>query len=164
MSEIKKIATRESYRNALVELGKIFDFPDRFFDCGIAEANLIGVAAGRAFEQIRNTIGYPHLNVKICATHGGISVSEDSASHQCCEDFALIRSIPGMVVMSPADDVEAQQMIHAAYQYEGPAYIRFGRLATSVFHDENYKFEIGKSEFVRDGKGIAIITKGLMVY
>ena len=204
MSEMKKIATRESYGNALVELGKNFDnvvvldadlaaatktgvfkknFPDRFFDCGIAEANLIDVAAGmstlglvpfassfamfaagRAFEQVRNTIGYPHLNVKICAPHGGISVGEDGASHQCCEDFALMRSIPGMVVMCPSDDVEARQMVHAAYKYEGPVYIRFGRSAAPIFHDENYKFEIGKGEIVRNGKDIAIIANGLMVY
>lgn len=204
MAELKKIATRESYGNALVELGKDFDnvvvldadlaaatktgtfkkaFPDRFFDCGIAESNLIGVAAGmstlglvpfastfamfaagRAFEQVRNTIGYPHLNVKICASHGGISVGEDGASHQCCEDFALMRSIPGMVVMCPADDVEARKMIHATYKYNGPVYIRLGRSSTPVFHDENYNFEIGKGELVRDGKDIAIVANGLMVY
>ena len=203
MSEVKKIATRESYGNALIELGKKFDnvvvldadlaaatktgvfkknFPDRFFDCGIAESNLIGVAAGmstlglvpfastfamfaagRAFEQVRNTIGYPHLNVKICATHGGISVGEDGASHQCCEDFALMRSIPGMTVMSPADDVEARKMVYAAYKLEGPVYIRFGRSATPVFHDENYNFEIGKGELVRDGKDVAIVAVGLAV-
>ena len=203
MADIKKIATRESYGNALAELGKIADnvvvldadlagatktgvfkkaFPDRFFDCGIQESNMINVAAGlstmglvpfastfamfaagRAFEQVRNTIGYPHLNVKICATHGGISVGEDGASHQCCEDFGLMRTIPGMTVMCPADDVEARQMIMAAYKYVGPVYIRFGRAATPVFHSEDYKFEMGKAEIVRDGKDIAIIATGIMV-
>ena len=203
MADMKKIATRESYGNALAELGKITDnvvvldadlagatktgvfkkaFPDRFFDCGIQESNMINVAAGlstmglvpfastfamfaagRAFEQVRNTIGYPHLNVKICATHGGISVGEDGASHQCCEDFGLMRTIPGMTVMCPADDVEARQMIAAAYKYVGPVYIRFGRAATPVFHSEDYKFEMGKAEIVRDGKDIAIIATGIMV-
>ncbi len=203
MADIKKIATRESYGNALAELGKIADnvvvldadlagatktgvfkkaFPDRFFDCGIQESNMINVAAGlstmglvpfastfamfaagRAFEQVRNTIGYPHLNVKICATHGGISVGEDGASHQCCEDFGLMRTIPGMTVMCPADDVEARQMIMAAYKYVGPVYIRFGRAATPVFHSEDYKFEMGKAEIIRDGKDIAIIATGIMV-
>ena len=203
MTEIKKIATRDSYGNALVELGKIAksvvvldadlaaatktvtfkkEFPERFFDCGIAEANLICAAAGmstlglvpfassfamfaagRAFEQVRNTIGYPHLNVKICATHGGISVGEDGASHQCCEDFALMRTIPGMVVMAPSDDIEARQMIKTVYNYEGPVYIRFSRYAVPVYHDKNYKFEIGKGELVRDGKDVAIIANGLEV-
>lgn len=203
MAEIKRIATRESYGAALKELGAraenlvvmdadlagatktgIFkaEYPDRFFDCGIAEANMAGVAAGlstmglvpfistfamfsagRCFEQIRNSIGYPHLNVKIGATHGGISVGEDGASHQCCEDFALMRSIPGMVVMCPADDVEARQMVEAAYEYEGSCYIRFGRAATPVFHEDDYKFEIGKAEIVRTGADIAIIATGIMV-
>lgn len=203
MAEMKKIATRESYGNALKELGAraknlvvmdadlagatktaVFkaEYPDRFFDCGIAEANMAGVAAGlstmglvpfistfamfaagRCFEQIRNSIGYPHLNVKIGATHGGISVGEDGASHQCCEDFALMRSIPGMVVMCPADDVEARKMVQTAYEYKGPCYIRFGRAATPVFHDDNYKFEIGKAEIVRAGTDIALIATGIMV-
>ena len=203
MAEVKKVATRDSYGKALAELGKIAEnvvvldadlaaatktgvfkkeFSARHFDCGIAECNMIDVAAGmstmglvpfassfamfaagRAFEQVRNTIGYPHLNVKICATHGGISVGEDGASHQCCEDFALMRSIPGMVVLSPSDDVEARQMIKAAYAYEGPVYIRLGRAATPVFHDENYKFEIGKGEVVRAGKDVAIVVTGILV-
>lgn len=203
MAETKKIATRESYGNALKELGAnaenlvVMDadlagatktgvfkasYPDRFFDCGIAEANMAGVAAGlstmglvpfistfamfaagRCFEQIRNSIGYPHLNVKIGATHGGISVGEDGASHQCCEDFALMRSIPGMVVMCPADDVEARQMVQAAYEYEGPCYMRFGRAATPVFHGEDYKFEIGKAEIVHPGGDVALIATGIMV-
>jgi len=121
-------------------------------------------AAGRAFEQVRNSVGYPHLNVKIGATHGGISVGEDGASHQCCEDFALMRSIPGMVVISPADDVEAKAAVRAAYHYDGPVYLRFGRLAVPVFHSEDYKFEIGKGEIVSDGTDVAIIANGLMVY
>lgn len=201
--EVKKVATRESYGNALKELGAkandlvVLDadlagatktntfqkaFPERHFDCGIAEANMVDVAAGlstmglvpfaatfamfaagRAYEQVRNTIGYPHLNVKIGATHGGISVGEDGASHQCCEDFALMRTVPGMVVMCPADDVEARKMVEAAYKYVGPVYMRFGRAATPVFHDENYKFEIGKGEVLRDGKDVAIIATGIMV-
>ena len=159
-------------------------FPERHIDCGIAEADLICVsaglstmgyvpfcssfamfAAGRAFEQVRNTVGYPHLNVKICATHGGISVGEDGASHQCCEDFALMRTIPGMVVLSPADDVEARAAIRAVYEYKGPVYIRFGRAAVPVIHDENdYSFAIGKAEVLRDGNDVAIIATGLMVY
>ena len=203
MAEMKKVATRDSYGNALVELGKEFSdvvvldadlagatktgtfkkaFPERHFDCGIAEANMICMAAGmstaglvpfassfamfaagRAFEQVRNSIGYPHLNVKIGATHGGISVGEDGASHQCCEDFALMRSIPGMVVMSPADDVEAQAMVRAAYLYEGPVYIRFGRAAVPVIHEEGMKFEIGKGEILKDGTDVAIIANGLLV-
>ncbi len=205
MSELKKIATRDSYGNALVELAQngadnlvvldadlaaatktgIFKkaFPDRHFNCGIAECNMIGVAAGlstmglvpfassfamfaagRAFEQIRNSVGYPHLNVKIAATHGGISVGEDGASHQCCEDFALMRSIPGMLVLSPSDDVEARAAVKAAYAYEGPVYIRFGRLATPVFHDaENYTFQFGKGEQLTEGNDVAIIATGLMV-
>ena len=205
MADVKKIATREGYGAALVELGKEYDnvvvfdadlagstktgvfqkaFPDRHFNCGIAEGNMMAVAAGaaamgmvayassfamfasgRAFEQIRNSIGYPELNVKVSATHGGISVGEDGASHQCCEDFALMRSIPGMVVMSPADNVEAIAMVKAAYDHEGPVYMRFGRSAVPVFHDEaTFKFEIGKGEVVREGNDIAIIANGLMVY
>ena len=204
MADVKKIATRDSYGNALVELGKehedliVFDadlagatktgtfkkaFPERHFNAGIAEGNMIGMAAGaaamglvpfassfamfaagRGFEQIRNSIGYPHLNVKIGATHGGISVGEDGASHQCCEDFALMRSIPGMVVMSPADDVEAKAMVKAAYDHVGPVYIRFGRAAVPVFHEEEtFKFEIGKGEVLQDGTDVAIIANGLMV-
>ena len=204
MADIKKIATRDSYGNALVELGKAHDnlvvldadlagatktgtfkkaFPERFFDCGIAEANMTCVAAGmsttglvpfastfamfaagRAFEQIRNSIGYPHLNVKIGATHGGISVGEDGASHQCCEDFGLMRTIPGMVVMSPADDVEAKAMVRAAYHHQGPVYIRFGRAAVPVIHEEGYNFQIGKGEVMVDGEHVAIIANGLMTY
>ena len=203
MAEIKKVATRDSYGNALKALGAEYDnlvvldadlagatktgtfkkaFPERHFDCGIAEANMICMAAGmstaglvpfassfamfaagRAFEQVRNSIGYPHLNVKIGATHGGISVGEDGASHQCCEDFALMRSIPGMVVMSPADDVEAQAMVRAAYLHQGPVYMRFGRAAVPVIHEEGMKFEIGKGEVLRDGTDVAIIANGLMV-
>ena len=204
MSEVKCIATRDSYGNALKELAAegadklvvldadlsaatktgIFkkEYPKQHFNCGIAEANMICVAAGmstmglvpfassfamfaagRAFEQVRNSIGYPHLNVKIGATHAGISVGEDGASHQCCEDFALMRSIPGMVVICPADDIEARQAVKAAYNYEGPVYLRFGRLAVPVFHDDNYKFEIGKGELVKEGKDVTIIANGLMV-
>ncbi len=204
MAEQKKVATRDSYGKALAELGKehedlvVLDadlagatktvtfkkaFPDRHFDCGIAEANMVCVAAGmsttglvpfastfamfaagRAFEQIRNSIGYPHLNVKIGATHGGISVGEDGASHQCCEDFALMRSIPGMTVICPADGVEAEAAVKAAYEYQGPVYLRFGRLAVPVFHEEGMKFEIGKGEILRDGSDVAIIANGLLVY
>ena len=204
MADVKKIATRDSYGKALAELGAQYEnlvvldadlagatktatfkkaFPERHFDCGIAEGNMMSVAAGlaasglvpfassfamfaagRAFEQVRNSIGYPHLNVKIGATHGGISVGEDGASHQCCEDYALMRSIPGMVVMSPADDVEARAMVKAAYHHEGPVYMRFGRSGIPVFHDESYKFEIGKGEIVKDGTDVAIIANGLMVY
>ena len=203
MADIKKIATRDSYGNALKELGAEFDnlvvldadlagatktgtfqkaFPERHFDCGIAEANMVCVAAGmstaglvpfastfamfaagRAFEQLRNSVGYPHLNVKIGATHGGISVGEDGASHQCCEDFGLMRTIPGMVVMSPADDVEAKAMVRAAYLHEGPVYMRFGRAAVPVVHGDDFTFEIGKGETLRDGKDVAIIANGLMV-
>ena len=203
MADVKKVATRDSYGNALKELGEttqnvvVLDadlagatktgvfkkaYPDRHFNCGIAEANMIDVAAGlstmglvpfastfamfaagRAFEQVRNTIGYPHLNVKIGATHGGISVGEDGASHQCCEDFALMRTIPGMTVMCPADDVEARQMVKAAYEMEGPVYMRFGRAATPVFHGEDFKFEIGKGEVLQDGSDIAIIATGILV-
>ena len=200
---MKKIATREAYGQALADLGHKHDFlvldadlaastktatfqkahPDRFFDCGIAEGNMVTVAAGlatmglvpfassfamfaagRAFEQVRNSIGYPHLNVKIGATHGGISVGEDGASHQCCEDFALMRSIPGMVVICPADGAEAMAAVRAAYEYEGPVYLRFGRLAVPVVHEENMKFVIGKGEVVKDGCDVAIIANGLMVY
>ena len=204
MADVKKIATRDSYGSALVELGQlhgdiiVFDadlagatktgtfkkaFPDRHFDCGIAEGNMMAVAAGaaamglvpfastfamfaagRAFEQIRNSIGYPHLNVKIGATHGGISVGEDGASHQCCEDFALMRSIPGMVVMCPADDVEARAMVKAAYDHEGPVYMRFGRSAVPVFHEEEgYSFRIGRGEVLREGTDVAILANGLLV-
>ena len=204
MAEMKKIATRDSYGKALAELGAKYEnlvvldadlagatktgtfkkaFPERHFDCGIAEANMICIAAGmsttglvpfassfamfaagRAFEQVRNSIGYPHLNVKIGATHGGISVGEDGASHQCCEDFALMRSIPGMVVMSPADDVEAKAMVEAAYLHEGPVYMRFGRAAVPVFHEEGFNFQIGKGEVLQDGDDVAIIANGLMTY
>jgi len=204
MAEMKKVATRDSYGAALVELGEKYDnlvvldadlagatktgvfkkaFPDRHIDCGIAEANMMCMAAGmstaglvpfassfamfaagRAFEQLRNSVGYPHLNVKIGATHGGISVGEDGASHQCCEDFALMRSIPGMTVICPADDVEARAAVKAAYEMEGPVYLRFGRLAIPVFHDEDYKFEIGKGEVLREGTDVAIIANGLLVY
>lgn len=203
MAEVKKIATRDSYGKALAQLGThaqdvvvvdadlagatktgVFKkaFPERHFDCGIQECNMIDVAAGlstmglvpfassfamfaagRAFEQVRNTIGYPHLNVKICATHGGISVGEDGASHQCCEDFGLMRTIPGMTILSPSDDVEARKMIEAAYEFVGPVYIRFGRAATPVYHSEDFKFEIGKGELVRDGSDVAIIATGIMV-
>ena len=204
MAEMKKVATRDSYGAALVELGatcenlvvldadlagatktSVFQkaYPNRHYDFGIAEANMISAAAGmstaglvpfassfamfaagRAFEQVRNSIGYPHLNVKIGATHGGISVGEDGASHQCCEDFALMRSIPGMTVICPADDVEAKAAVKAAYEMEGPVYLRFGRLAVPVFHGEDYKFEIGKGEIVKDGTDVAIIANGLLVY
>ena len=203
MAENKKIATRESYGRALVELGKkdprvvvldadlaastktgVFQkaFPDRHFDCGIAEANMTSIAAGlaaagmipfastfamfatgRAYEQIRNSIGYPHLNVKICASHAGISVGEDGATHQCNEDFALMRTIPGMVVMNPADDTEARLAVLAAYNYEGPVYIRFGRLAVPVINDpETYEFEIGKAVTLKDGSDVTIVSTGLM--
>lgn len=157
-------------------------YPDRHFNCGIAEADMMSVAAGlstmglvpfassfamfaagRAFEQVRNSIGYPHLNVKIGATHAGISVGEDGASHQCCEDFALMRVIPGMTVICPADDVEARQVVKAAYEMDGPVYMRFARLATEVFHNEDYQFEIGKAEVIRAGSDVSIIACGLMV-
>ena len=199
-----KIATRDSYGNALVELGKEHDnlvvldadlaaatktgifkkaFPERHIDCGIAEANMAGIAAGmstagyvpfmssfamfaagRAFEQVRNSIGYPHLNVKIGATHAGISVGEDGATHQCNEDLALMREIPGMVVINPCDDVEARAAVKAAYDYVGPVYMRFGRLALPVINDEEtYKFEIGKGITLREGKDVTIIATGLCV-
>ena len=204
MAEMKKVATRDSYGAALTELGAehkdlvVLDadlagatktavfkkaFPDRHFDFGIAEANMVSAAAGmstaglvpfassfamfaagRAFEQVRNSIGYPHLNVKIGATHGGISVGEDGASHQCCEDFALMRSIPGMTVICPADDVEAKAAVKAAYEMNGPVYLRFGRLAVPVFHSEDYKFQIGKGEILKDGTDVAIIANGLLTY
>ena len=205
MAEVKKIATRESYGNALKELAAggadnlvvldadlagatktgIFKkaYPDRHFNCGIAEADMMCVAAGlstmglvpyvssfamfaagRAFEQIRNSVGYPHLNVKVAASHGGISVGEDGASHQCCEDFALMRTIPGMVVMCPSDDVEAKAAVKAAYAHKGPVYIRLGRLAVPVFHEaEHFHFEIGKGEQLTEGSDVAIIATGLMV-
>ena len=204
MSEVKKIATRDSYGNALVELGKEHDnlvvldadlaaatktgvfkkeFPERHIDCGIAEGNMVGVAAGlaaagkvpfassfamfaagRAFEQIRNSVAYPHLNVKIGATHAGISVGEDGATHQCNEDIALMRSIPGMVVLNPSDDVEARAAVKAAYEYEGPVYLRFGRLAVPVINDrEDYKFELGKGVVLREGKDLTIVASGLPV-
>ena len=204
MSEVKKIATRESYGNALAELGKehadvvVLDadlaaatktgvfkkaFPERHIDCGIAECNMIGVAAGlaatgkvpfassfamfaagRAFEQVRNSVGYPKLNVKIGATHAGISVGEDGASHQCNEDIALMRTIPGMVVINPSDDVEAKAAVKAAYEHKGPVHMRFGRLAVPVINDnENYKFELGKGVVLREGKDVTIIATGLPV-
>ena len=200
----KKIATRDSYGNALVELGKkhpelivldadlagatktsVFmkEFPERHIDCGIAEGNMMGVAAGlaatgkvpfastfamfaagRAFEQIRNSIGYPHLNVKIGATHAGISVGEDGATHQCNEDIALMRTIPGMVIINPSDDIEAKAAVEAAYEYEGPVYLRFGRLAVPVINEnEDYKFEIGKGIVLREGKDVVIFATGLEV-
>ena len=204
MSEVKKIATRESYGNALVELGAEHDnlivldadlaaatkagvfkkaYPDRHIDCGIAECNMMGIAAGlsttgivpfastfamfaagRAFEQVRNSIGYPHLNVKIGATHAGISVGEDGATHQCNEDIALMRTIPGMVILNPADDVEAKACVKAAYEYNGPVYLRFGRLAVPVINDrEDYKFELGKGVVLREGKDVTIVATGLCV-
>ena len=204
MSEVKKIATRESYGNALVELGAEHDnlivldadlaaatktgvfkkaYPDRHIDCGIAECNMMGIAAGlsttgivpfastfamfaagRAFEQIRNSIGYPHLNVKIGATHAGISVGEDGATHQCNEDIALMRTIPGMVILNPADDIEAKACVKAAYEYNGPVYLRFGRLAVPVITDRpDYKFELGKGVVLREGKDVTIVATGLCV-
>ena len=204
MSEVKKIATRESYGNALAELGAQYKdlvvldadlagatktgvfkkaFPDRHIDCGIAEGNMMTVAAGlaaagkvpfastfamfaagRAFEQVRNSIGYPHLNVKIGATHAGISVGEDGASHQCNEDIALMRTIPGMTVINPADDVEAKAAVKAAIEHEGPVYLRFGRLAVPVINDPaSYRFEIGKGITMREGKDVTIIATGLEV-
>jgi transketolase len=200
----EKIATRESYGNALVEIGKehedlivldadlagatktaIFKkaFPERHWDIGIAEANMTGIAAGlatcgkvpfissfamfvsgRNFEQVRNSIGYPHLNVKIGATHAGISVGEDGATHQCLEDIALMRTIPGMVVICPSDDVEARAAVHAAYDHVGPVYLRFGRLAVPVFHDEkNYHFELGKGEVIKEGIDVSVFATGLCV-
>jgi transketolase len=204
MADVKKIATRDSYGNALKELAAehpdlvVFDadlagatktgtmkkaFPNRHFNCGIAEGNMMAVAAGaaamglvpfassfamfaagRAFEQIRNSIGYAGLNVKIGATHGGLSVGEDGATHQCCEDIGLMRTIPGMVILNPADDVEARACVKAAYEHKGPVYLRFGRLAVPVFHDEEtYTFQIGKGEVLQEGTDVAIIATGLMV-
>lgn len=201
--DVKKIATRESYGNALVEIGKnkqdlivldadlaaatktgIFkkQFPERHIDCGIAEANMIGMAAGlattgkvpfvstfamfaagRGYEQIRNSIGYPHLNVKIGATHAGLTVGGDGATHQCNEDIALMRTIPGMVIINPCDDIEARAAVKAAYEYNGPVYLRFGRLATPCINDENYHFEIGKGILLNEGTDLTIIATGLMV-
>ena len=204
MADVKKVATRQSDGEALVELGAEHDdfvvldadlaaatqtgkfkaaYPDRFFDAGIAEQNLMGLAAGvastghvafastfamfaagRAFEQVRNSIGYPHLNVKIGATHAGISVGEDGATHQCNEDIALMRTIPGMTVIVPSDDVEAKAAVRAAYEYEGPVYMRFGRLAVPVFNDpDTYQFEIGKGVLLREGTDVTIVACGLMV-
>ena len=199
----EKIATREAYGNALAEFGSDYDFvvldadlaaatktaifkkkfPERFFDCGIAEGNMMCVAAGlaaagkpvfassfamfaagRAFEQIRNSIGYPHLNVKIGATHAGITVGEDGATHQCLEDIALMRSIPGMVIVNPADAVEARAAVKAALEYNGPMYLRFGRLAVPVFNDpDNYSFELGKGIYLKDGSDVTIVATGVMV-
>ena len=204
MADVKKMATRDGYGKGLVALGKehpdvvVLDadlagstktgmfakeFPDRHFNCGIAEADMMSVAAGlaasgltpfassfamfasgRAYEQIRNSIGYPALNVKIGASHGGMSVGEDGASHQCCEDFALMRSIPGMTVICPADGVEAEAAVKAVYEHKGPVYLRMGRLAVPVFHEEGFEFQIGKGEVMRDGNDVAIIANGLMVY
>ena len=205
MSDVKRIATRNSYGSALVEIGKeheelvvldadlagstqtgVFgkEFPERHINCGIAEANMTGVAAGlaatgkvpfmssfamfataRNFEQIRNSIGYPHLNVKIAASHAGISVGEDGATHQCLEDMALMRQIPGMVVLNPADDVEARAAVKAAFEYVGPVYIRLGRLAVPVLNDEeNYKFEMGKGVVLKEGTDVTIFATGLEVY
>ncbi len=204
MADVIKKATRESYGEALAELAEKYDdlyvldadlaaatktgifkkkYPERFIDCGIAEANMMGVAAGmaatgkkvfassfamfaagRAFEIVRNSIGYPHLNVKIGATHAGISVGEDGATHQCNEDIALMRTIPGMTVINPADDVEAKAAVAAALEIDGPVYLRFGRLAVPVFNDkETYKFEVGKGVKLRDGNDVTIIATGLMV-
>lgn len=204
MSEIKKIATRESYGNALAELGAEYPelvvldadlaaatktgvfkkaYPERHIDCGIAECNMVGIAAGlatvgkipfvssfamfaagRAFEQVRNSVGYPHLNVKIGATHAGITVGEDGASHQCNEDIALMRTIPGMVVMCPADDIEAKAAVRAAVVHNGPVYLRFGRAACPVINDKpDYKFEIGKGTVVREGTDVTIVATGICV-
>jgi len=203
MSEVVKMATRDAYGKALVELGKIDKnvlvldadlsaatktgvfkdaFPDRFFNVGIAESNMMCIAAGlattghtvfassfamfaagRAFEQVRNSLGYPHLNVKIGATHAGVSVGEDGASHQCCEDIALMRSIPGMVIINPADDIETKAAVFAAAAYEGPVYMRFGRLAVDRINGEDYKFELGKAVKLSDGDDVTIIATGLMV-
>ena len=204
MAEVIKKATREGYGDGLVEAGQQFEnlivldadlaeatktcvfkkaFPERHIDCGIAESNMMGVAAGlaatgkvpfassfamfsagRAFEQVRNSIGYPHLNVKIGATHAGISVGEDGATHQCNEDIALMRTIPGMVIINPADYVEAKAAVKAVYEFEGPCYLRFGRLAVPVINDnEDYKFEIGKAVTLREGKDVTIIATGLTV-
>ena len=202
MADVIKCATRDAYGAALKELGNRDDilvldadlakatktiafkkeFPEKFIDCGIAEGNMMGVAAGlattgytvfassfamfaagRAFEQVRNSIAYPNLNVKIGATHAGISVGEDGASHQCCEDIALMRSIPNMVIINPADDVEAKAAVHAAVDHEGPVYMRFGRLAVPRVNREDYKFELGKGVLLKDGKDVTIVATGLMV-
>lgn len=203
MADVKKIATRESYGHALEELGAEYPqivvldadlkastrteyfaakYPDRFYDCGIAEGNMMAVAAGlattgkipfastfamfaagRAYEQVRNSIGYPHLNVKIGATHAGITVGEDGASHQCLEDIALMRVIPGMVVLSPSDDVEARACVRAAAAYEGPVYMRFGRYAVPVFNDPDMKFEIGRGQLVKEGRDVTIVATGICV-
>lgn len=203
MAEVKNIATRDAYGSALCELAEKRDdfivldadlaaatktgtfkkaYPERFYNCGIAEQNMMSVAAGfastgkmvfassfamfaagRAFEQVRNSIGYPHLNVKIGATHAGISVGEDGATHQCCEDIALMRTIPGMTVINPADAIEARQAVLAAAEIDGPVYMRFGRLAVPVVFDENYKFEIGKGVELKSGTDVTIIATGLMV-
>ena len=185
MADVKKIATRESYGNALTELAEQYPnlvvldadlaaatktgifkkaYPERHIDCGIAECNMMGIAAGRAFEQVRNSVGYPKLNVKIGATHAGISVGEDGATHQCCEDLALMRTIPGMVVMNPSDDVEAKAAVKAALDHEGPVYIRFGRLAVPVINDRpDYKFELGKGVVLREGKDVTLVATGLEV-
>jgi transketolase len=198
-----KIATREAYGKALEEFGAVYPdlvvldadlaaatktgifkkaYPDRFFDCGIAENNMIGVAvglsltgkipfassfamfaAGRSFEQVRNSVGYPHCNVKIGATHAGITVGEDGATHQCCEDIALMRTIPGMVILNPADGVEARLAVKAAIEYVGPVYLRFGRMAVPYVYDENYRFEIGKASVLADGDDVAIMATGIEV-
>lgn len=203
MADVVKKATREGYGSGLVKLGEKYDdfivmdadlaaatksgtfkkaFPERFYNCGIAEGNMIGIAAGiaatgkkvfcssfamfaagRAFEQIRNSVGYPHLNVKICATHAGISVGEDGATHQCNEDIGVLRTIPGMVIINPADTVEAEKALEAMYNYDGPAYARFGRLAVPVIFDDDYKFEIGKAVELKEGNDVTIIATGLMV-
>ena len=203
MSEVKKVATRVGFGTALVELGEKRDdflvmdadlaaatqtgmfkkaFSERFYDCGIAEQNMMGIAAGiaatgkkvivssfamfaagRAFEQIRNSIGYPHLNVIIGATHAGISVGEDGATHQCCEDIALMRTIPGMTIINPADETEAKKAVFAAIEHDGPVYMRFGRLAVPVVFDEDYNFEIGKGVELKSGSDVTIIATGLMV-
>ena len=203
MADVIKTATRDAYGKALVELGDINDkvvvldadlaaatktgmfkkaHPDKFFDCGIAESNMMGIAAGlatsgytvfastfamfaagRAYEQVRNSIAYPHLNVKIGATHAGISVGEDGASHQCCEDIALMRAIPGMTIINPADDIEARAAVLAAAEFEGPVYMRFGRLAVPRIFDEDYKFEIGKAVVLNEGTDVTICATGLMV-
>ena len=203
MADVIKCATRDAYGKALKELGASRDdilvldadlakatktitfkkdFPEKFIDCGIAEGNMMGIAAGlatsgytvfassfamfaagRAFEQVRNSIAYPKLNVKIGATHAGISVGEDGASHQCCEDIALMRSIPGMVIINPADDIEAVQAVHAAADFDGPVYMRFGRLAVPRVNADDYKFEIGKGVELKDGKDVTIVATGLMV-
>ena len=203
MADIKSVATRVGFGNALVDLGKERDdfivmdadlaaatqtgkfkkeFPDRFYDCGIAEQNMVSIAAGvaatgkkvvcssfamfaagRAFEQVRNSIGYPHLNVVIGATHAGISVGEDGATHQCNEDIALMRTIPGMTIINPADETEAYMSVKAALDHDGPVYMRFGRLAVPVIFDENYKFQIGKGVELKEGGDVTIIATGLMV-